>query len=247
MADLQARITQLEAELAAAQREMQDFSYAVSHDLRAPLRHIVSYAQLLQEDAAAQLDDEARGFLDTISGSARHMGVLLDALLEQSRIGTAPLQLGAVPLQPLVQEVCTEVQALHAGRQISCSVEMAALEVQADAALLRQSLRLVLDNAWKFTAHQAQPRVAITAAADAQGRVQITVQDNGAGYNPALQAQLFKMFSRLHSPKQFPGLGTGLALTRKAMARMGGSVEISGAVDAGCTVTLSLPGGPWTD
>jgi signal transduction histidine kinase len=114
--------------------------------------------------------------------------------------------------------------------------------VQADAALLRSALQKVLDNAVKFTANKGLREIAVSAGVDAaSARVRLQIRDNGAGFNPALQSKLFKPFSRLHTVKQFPGIGMGLALTRKMLERMGAQVAAQGAVDAGCTVTLSLP------
>lgn len=244
MADAQdRRIAELEAELAAVRAEMQDFSYTVSHDLRASLRHILSYAQLVQEDAAALLPAETLGFVHTISDSARHMGVLMDGLMELSRLGTVPVSLASVPLQALVQDVVAELQLQHATSQIAWQLPTDLPTVMADAGLLRAALLKVLDNAVKFTANRALRQIDISAQHDASGQhVLLQVQDNGAGFNPALQAKLFKPFSRLHTTKQFPGIGMGLALTRKLLEQMGARVEAVGVVDGGCTVYITLPG-----
>ena len=231
------RIAQLEAELAAARREMQDFTHTVSHDLRAPLRHIVSYAQLVQEDAGPQLSAEVQGFLGTITDSAKHMGTMLDALLELSRVGTAPVHLGPVALQEILQGV---VDGMRAQREVRWTMASDAPLVQADAALLRLALEQVLGNALKF--NRPQPQAEIVVSFDRlDGAVRLTVQDNGVGFNPAQAAKLFQPFVRLHSARQFEGLGMGLALTRKALQRMGGGVAISASPDAGCCVTLTLP------
>jgi signal transduction histidine kinase len=243
------RISELEAELASLRAEMQDFSYTVSHDLRASLRHILSYAQLVQEDAAHLLPPETRGFLDTIAGSASHMGLLMDGLMELSRLGTMALQPSAVALQPLLQELVAELAQQHPQARIDWQLQAELPAVQADAALLRAALLCLLDNALKFTAHKDVRRIAVTALAGspdgnegvAPGQVRITVQDNGAGFNPDMQSKLFHPFARLHTAKQFPGIGMGLALTRKMAQRMGGQVQAQGMPDAGCTVYLTLP------
>ncbi|NVO04910.1 MAG: two-component sensor histidine kinase [Rhodoferax sp.] len=245
MADVPAqRIAQLEAELAGLRAEMQDFSYTVSHDLRASLRHILSYAQLVQEDAAELLPEETRGFLNTISDSARHMGVLMDGLMELSRLGTVVLQTGPVPLQPLVQDVMAELAQKYPQRAIAWQLAPDLPKVQADATLLRAALLYVLDNAVKFTAQRPEAQIALSALPAAHGLVTLAVQDNGAGFNPALQSKLFHPFQRLHTTKQFPGIGMGLALTRKMLERMGGSVRAEGAVDAGCRIHLAVPAVP---
>ena len=243
MADApQDRIAALEAELAALRAEMQEFTYTVSHDLRAPLRHIVSYAQLVQEDAGPQLGTEVQGFLATITDSARHMGVLLDGLVALSRLGTVPVAATAVALQALVQDVAAELGERNPQRSIAWHIAGDLPVVQADAALLRQALEHVLGNAVKFTAPRAQAVVDITAQPDGGGGLlTLQVRDNGVGYNPAMQAKLFQVFGRLHSAKQFEGIGLGLAMTRKILQRLGGTVSAQGVLDGGCCVTLSLP------
>ena len=244
MADAQ-RIAQLESELASLRAEMQAFSFTVSHDLRASLRHILSYAQLVQEDAGPLLSPETLGFLNTITDSARHMGAMVDGLMELSRLGTVALQIAPVQLQPLLQHLVDELTQAHPQRAIEWQLapELHDLPmVLADAHFLRSALQAVLDNAVKFTAQRALARILIRAQKDtAEGLVTLEVQDNGAGFNPALQAKLFRPFQRLHSTKQFPGLGMGLALTRKMMERMGGSVGADGVMDVGCSLRLTLP------
>ncbi len=235
-------IAALEAQLAALRAEMQEFTYTVSHDLRAPLRHIMAYAQLVQEDAGEQLSAEVQGFLTTIADSARHMGALLDGLTTLSRLGVAPVTLVSVPLQPLVQEVCTELQVQAGSRDLEWRIATDLPPVRADAVLLRQALLHVLGNAVKFTAARAQALVEVSFARDAATNlVVLEIADNGVGFNPALKDKLFKVFSRLHSSKAFEGLGLGLALTHRIMQRLDSSVQASGVPDGGCRVTLILP------
>lgn len=237
----QDRIAALEAELAALRAELQEFTYTVSHDLRAPLRHIVSYAQLVQEDAGPLLSTEVQGFLATMTDSARHMGVLLDGLAALSRLGTVPITVTDVPLQALVQEVAAELSERNPQRNIAWRIAGDLPIVQADAALLRQALEHVLGNAVKFTAPREQAVVDIAAQPDAgSGLLALQVCDNGVGYNPAMQAKLFQVFGRLHSAKQFDGIGLGLAMTRKILQRLGGAVTAQGELDGGCCITLSL-------
>ncbi len=236
------RVAALEAELAALRAEMQDFSYTVSHDLRASLRHILSYAQLVQEDAAPLLPAETLGFLNTITDSARHMALLMDGLMELSRLGTVALQITAVPLQPLLRELLTEFQP-NDGAAIDWQVASDLPVVRGDAALLRAALHALLDNAVKFTARRELRRIELSVLpSDAQGAmVTLQLRDNGAGFNPSLQAKLFHPFARLHTAKQFAGIGMGLALTRKMLQRMDAQVHAEGLVDGGCTLSLHLP------
>ncbi len=239
--DPDARIAALEAELAAVRAEMQHFSYAVSHDLRAPLRHILSYAQLVREDAGPQLTAEVQEFLTTITNSARHMGVLLDGLAALSRVGSAPLDVGPVPLQELVQATCQELSAQCPQRSVEWRTASDLPVVQADAKLLRQALIQVLGNALKFSATREPAVIEVNAlSVGSSGFVVLQVSDNGVGYNPALQAQLFQVFGRLHSAKQFDGIGMGLVLTRKMLERFGAEVSIQGVLDGGCSVQLQL-------
>ena len=240
------RIASLEAELAAARAEMQSFTATVSHDLRAPLRHITSFAQLLQEEAGPALGDEAQEFLGHITGSAKHLAQMLDALLALSRVGTVPMHLQRVALDELlavlVQERVRDLLAREPERTVRWTIASDLPAVQADASLLTAALGQVLDNAVKFTAQRADAAIDISARIDATtGAVHCTVSDNGVGFKPDQAAKLFQPFIRLHSSSQFAGLGMGLALARKSLARMGAEVAISAAPEAGCRVTVVLP------
>jgi signal transduction histidine kinase len=243
MSDPHARIAELEAELAAVRREMQDFTSAVSHDLRAPLRHIVSFARLVEEDAGPQLSAEVQGFLATIANSATHLGTMLDGLRELSRVGLLPLAPGPVALRVLVNEVAAELAQAHAPRQLVMDVEVPEAAVLVDAGLLRVVLRAALDNAWKFTAllPDADAHVRVRAWQSAPGIWSLEVQDNGAGFLATDPTQALRMFARLHAASAFPGLGVGLALAAKAAQRMGGALQLAPAQPAGCVLTLSFP------
>lgn len=235
-------IATLEAELAALRGEMQAFTYTVSHDLRAPLRHIVSYAQLVQEDAGPLLNAEVQGFLATMTDSARHMGRMLDGLGALSQLGTATVALAPVPLNPLLDEVVAALVRQNPGRTLDWRIAPDLPTVLADAALLRQALHQVLGNAVKFTAPRAAAVVDIhTVASESAGFTTLQVRDNGVGYNPAQQTALFTVFGRLHTTKQFDGIGMGLVLCRKALERMGASVDTLSSLDGGCTAALQLP------
>ena len=230
-------IAGLRAELAAAQAELQEFSYTVSHDLRADLRHILAFAEIVQEDAGPQLDAETRSHLATITGAARHMGVLMDGLMAYSRLGTVPVHMESVPLLPLVQKICEGLQAKSPQRAVQWRIAEDLPSVQADGQLLGQALEHVLGNADKFTATRA---LAVMEVGYEDGA--LFVRDNGVGYNPSMQPKLFRVFGRLHSAREFDGVGMGLALTRKIVERLGGHVSAQGQPDSGCCVRITLPG-----
>ena len=234
MAD-SAEIEALRNALSAARAELQDFTYTVSHDLRADLRHILAFAEIVQEDAGPQLDAEARAHLATITGAARHMGALMDGLMAYSRLGSVDLRPGAVPIRPVVMEICAALQAQHPQRVLEWRVADDLPTVQADAALLRQALEHVLGNAVKFTA--ARDVAVISVAQDGTA---VIVRDNGVGFNPAAQGKLFHVFGRLHSQREFDGIGMGLALTHKIIQRHGGTVSAQGELDGGCCVRIAL-------
>jgi light-regulated signal transduction histidine kinase (bacteriophytochrome) len=236
------RVAALESELAQLRAEMQEFTATVSHDLRAPLRHIVSYVQLVQEDAGPLLSPEVQEFLTTITDSARHMGCLLDGLAQLSRVGAAPLVLESVALQSLVHSLCDDLARTTEARVIEWHIAADLPLVRADSRWLQQALGHVLGNAFKF-AQSREPAVisVYTLPVQTPGYVSVRVQDNGVGYNAAMQAKLFRVFGRLHSAQQFDGIGMGLVLTRKIVERMGGQIAIDGVQDVGCGVTLTLP------
>ena len=236
-----ARIAALEAELAAVRADVQEFTYTASHDLRAQLRHILAYADIVQEDAGPQLDAQAQSHLATITSAARHMGVLMDGLMAYARLGTVPLNPVAQPVRPLLLEVCQALQASHPGRGLEWCIADDFPEVCADAELLRQVWTHVLANALKFTRPRAQALIEVGWEAGADGPCVLHVRDSGVGFRADQQAKLFHVFQRLHSPRDFEGIGMGLALTRKVVERHGGTVWAEGGVDAGCCIRFTLP------
>ena len=242
-APAETRIAALEAELAAVRAEMQQFTYTVSHDLRAPLRHITSFAQLVQEDAGPLLTAEVQGFLATMTDSARHMGVLLDGLLELSRVGSIPLHVTTVDPLPLIRDVCAELTSRYPLRGLEWRLPKELPAVQADAGLLRLVLTHILGNAAKFTAPIALVTVEVTGrrAPEDEAALALEIADNGVGFNAAMQDRLFKVFSRLHSAREFEGIGIGLVLSRKALERMNGTIEVDAAQHQGCRARLLLP------
>lgn len=239
------RIAELEAEVARLREQMQSLVATVSHDLRAPLRHITSYAQLVQEDAGPLLEPEVQGFLNTIVDSARHMGGMLDALLELSRTGSAALQLEELRLSEQVALSVNVVQARYPTQQVQWRIASDLPVVQADAALLQKALCAVLDNALKFSAPRTPAVIDVTVQPlPGTSKVTLCIQDNGVGFQAGPQSRLFQPFQRLHTVREFAGLGIGLAIAQKAVDRMEGSISIEAQRDQGCQVQISLPAAP---
>ncbi|HEX7631071.1 MAG TPA: ATP-binding protein, partial [Lacunisphaera sp.] len=234
---LQQRATQLEA----ANRELEAFSYSVSHDLRAPLRHVDGFANLLQQKSADRLDEQGRRYLTTISESARHMGRLIDDLLSFSRMGRAHMQFSLVDQDALVATVIRE------GRY-PAGVEwrIAPLPpVQSDHAMLRQVWSNLIDNAVKYSSKVPQPRVEIASQPEgAKDETVFFVRDNGAGFDMRYAGKLFGVFQRLHAAHEFEGTGIGLANVRRIVSRHGGRTWAEGEPGRGATFYFSLPINP---
>ncbi len=234
---------------AAAQEE---FLRAVSHDLRAPLRHITSYIPLVRElveDGEQGLQGEARAeagsFLDTLDQAARRMGKMLDGLLALSRIAQAPLQPAPVDLNALladVQRTCASASAgAAAGRNVEWLVASGLPAVMGDAALLSLLMAEVLGNAVKFTRGRTPARIEVRGGVAEDGKAWLSVRDNGTGFDPARAGTLFGVFQRLHRDAEFEGMGVGLAKARAIMQRHGGHIGITAVPGEGCTVELVWP------
>jgi len=236
--ELEQRVSERTAELKAANRELEAFSYSVSHDLRAPLRHITGFVQLLRKDSGAQLPATSRHYLEVIDGATIKMATLIDDLLTFSRVGRVALQTTVFELEPLVREVVAEFAAETRQRQVEWRLGALPL-VRADRALLRLVLLNLIGNAVKFSAPRTPAVIEIGARTDA-GTV-VFVRDNGVGFDPQYAHKLFGVFQRLHSQAEFEGTGIGLANVQQIIHRHGGEVRAEGALDAGATFSFSLP------
>jgi PAS domain S-box-containing protein len=235
---LEAKVTERTAELSAAVRELESFSYTVAHDLRAPLRAVDGYAQLLRAGAGENLDDASRRDVDQIIASARRMSELIDGLLEFSRLSRGSASYQRVATQVIVQGVVAEAAAAFAH---SPSVEMGALpDVYGDPAMLRQVWSNLIFNAFKFTSKTTDAHIAIESTVEG-GDVVFSVRDNGAGFDADYAGKLFGMFQRLHSRSEFEGTGVGLAIVKRVVERHHGRVWADGAVGRGATLRFSMP------
>jgi signal transduction histidine kinase len=227
------------AELEASNKELESFAYSVSHDLRAPLRHMVGYSELLQKQASSLLDDKSQRFIRTILDSAKKMGNLIDDLLAFSRIGRAETRATKVDLEQLVKDVVAEIGQDTRRRNIAWKI--GALPVcYGDRSMLKLVVVNLVSNATKFTRMRKPAEIEI-GCVDRDEEVEVFVRDNGAGFDMQYVDKLFGVFQRLHLAEQFEGTGIGLATVQRIVHRHGGKVWAEGAVDQGATFTFSLP------
>jgi two-component system NtrC family sensor kinase len=236
LADIKAALVE---ELERKNKELEAFSYSVSHDLRAPLRSIDGFSSALLEDHAGNLDAKGQEYLRRVRAATQRMGELIDDLLQLSKVGRAELQRRHVDLSAMARIVATRLQQTAPERQVRIAIEDG-IVANADQRLLEVVLENLLGNAWKFTANIAEPRIELGTALKA-GVVSYFVRDNGAGFDMAYAAKLFAPFQRLHSESRFPGTGIGLATVHRIVERHGGSIWGEGAVDHGATFSWTLP------
>ncbi len=228
------------AQLAAANRELESFSYSVSHDLRAPLRHIAGFSSLLEKEKAPDLDDGARRYIKTICDSAKQMGMLIDDLLSFSRMGRAEMLRTDVNLTHLAQEIVNRFQSEITDRRIDWKVDPLPA-VHGDPSMMRQVFENLIANAVKYTRTRSQAVIEIGSRTGESGEPLVYVKDNGVGFDMAYVGKLFGVFQRLHGTDEFEGTGIGLANVRRIIHRHGGETWAEGAVGVGATFYFSLP------
>jgi light-regulated signal transduction histidine kinase (bacteriophytochrome) len=241
--ELDRRVLERTAQLEAANKELEAFAYSVSHDLRAPLRHIDGFLELLQKKAGAALDDQSRHYMEAIVEAANKMGLLIDDLLAFSRMGRQALSFQPVNLAPLVHGVIRELGPDAAGRTIDWRIaDLPA--VRGDAVMLHMALANLIANALKFTRPREKARIEIGSLPGQPSEIAIFVRDNGVGFDMAYADKLFGVFQRLHRADEFEGTGIGLANVRRIIDRHGGRTWAEGNVDEGATFYFSLPHTP---
>jgi light-regulated signal transduction histidine kinase (bacteriophytochrome) len=209
------------AELTASNKELEAFSYSVSHDLRAPLRHIDGFLEMLQKKAETALDEQSRHCMDAISDAARKMGLLIDDLLSFSRMGRHAMSFQPVDLGSIVRDIIRELEPDTAGRTIEWRIgDLPA--VSGDASMLRMVLDNLISNALKFTRPRQKSQIEVGSLTDQNCETVIFVRDNGVGFDMNYMGKLFGVFQRLHRADEFDGTGIGLASVRRIIARHGG-------------------------
>jgi two-component system, sensor histidine kinase and response regulator len=226
-------------ELLVANKELEAFSYSVSHDLRAPLRHIDSFVQIVREEAESCLTASCRRYLDVISGAAKQMSRLIEGLLAVSRLGRAEIRRSPVKLDELLKEVLLELERDIEARNIAWEISPLP-EIRADRALLKVVWTNLISNAVKYTCRR-QPAEIRIGCADKPGEFEFFVRDNGAGFDMRHSDKLFGVFQRLHHPDEFEGTGIGLANVRRIITRHGGRTWAEGKVGEGATFYFALP------
>lgn len=237
---LEQRVAERTAELEQTNQELEAFSYSVSHDLRAPLRHVLGFAALLQQEAGDKLDSKPLLHLESITAAAQRMNELIDDLLAFSRIGRSEVHKRAVDIGELLQAVRHDLHCETEGRDIEWVIHPLPV-VRADHSLLRQAMVNLLSNALKFTAPYQKARIEIGSSSLDPEETVVYIRDNGVGFDPHYTGKLFGVFQRLHHGREFQGTGIGLANVRRIVQRHGGRVWAEGKPGDGATFYFALP------
>ena len=238
-AALERRVRERTAELEAANKELEAFSYSVSHDLRAPLRHIDAFSHRLVKDYGTQFPPAAQHLLQRVCHGAQRLGLLIDDLLNLSRFSRQPLASRTVSLARLVEQVLSDLQGDREGRQVE--IRLGHLpECLGDASLLRQVFINLLANSLKFTRKREKAVIEIECQ-EQPGELLCIIRDNGAGFDMQYAGKLFGVFQRLHSADEFEGTGVGLSIVHRIIHRHGGRISAEAEVDKGPTIHFTLP------
>jgi signal transduction histidine kinase len=237
--DLERRVTERTNALQVANKELESFSYSVSHDLRAPIRHVLGYVEMLEEEAVDQLSEDAKRYLETIRTSSLEMNQLVEDLLGFARMGRTEMQEGEIDLGEIIEDTIHRLESMTRDRNITWQV-MPLPAVIGDGSLIRQVFTNLLSNAVKYSRMREHAQIAIGVSGEEHGRVVLFVRDNGAGFDMRYADKLFGVFQRLHRADQFEGTGIGLATVQRIIARHGGRIWADAAVDQGATFSFTL-------
>ncbi|HJW26728.1 MAG TPA: PAS domain S-box protein [Rhodocyclaceae bacterium] len=238
-AELERRVEARTAELQAANTELESFTYAVSHDLRAPLRAMNGFSAILVDEHGRALDSEGRHLLAQIRSGAQHMGELIDGLLALARSTRGEMRRAPVDLSALAERILAELARTEPNRQVAWEVEPG-LVAQGDGRMLEALMTNLLSNAWKYTARTPQARIRFHAE-ERDGQRLYCVADNGAGFDSGYAGRLFQPFQRLHRQDEYPGIGVGLATVKRIVERHGGTIEAEGKPGEGARFRFTLP------
>jgi light-regulated signal transduction histidine kinase (bacteriophytochrome) len=241
-AELEKRVIQRTAQLESVNKDLEAFAYSVSHDLRAPLRHIVSFIELLRERMSATLDSESLRFFNIISDEATRMGALIDDLLKFSRLGRTEIQKGQVDFKTLVQEAIQEMEPETRGRNVVWQIGDLPF-ILCDRSMFRLVWINLISNALKYTRPREQTKITIGCTTDVNGENVFFIRDNGVGFDMKYADKLFGVFQRLHRADEFEGTGIGLANVKQIINKHGGRVWSEAAPNAGAAFYFSLPNG----
>jgi light-regulated signal transduction histidine kinase (bacteriophytochrome) len=231
-------LRQRTAELEASNKELEAFSYSVSHDLRAPLRSITGFSAVLLEDYGEKLDKEGQQYLRKIQDSGELMGQLMDDLLKLSRVTRSDLRMEKLDLSGMARETISDLEATEPKRKVKVTIAPN-MTAEGDKNLLSLVLQNLLGNAWKFTGKTVEPRIEIGVIED-KGKQAFFVRDNGSGFDMVYANKLFQPFQRLHKASEFAGTGIGLATVQRIIRRHGGEVWAEGKVGQGATFYFTL-------
>jgi len=237
--DLEQRVKKRTAQLEASNRELDAFSYSVSHDLRGPLNRIAGFSQALLEDYTEQLDHQGQDYLRRIVNSSRHMTELVDDLLKLSRVSQMEIVREPVEISALVNVCLKELQAREPHRKVETKIDPG-LVVEGDTTLLRIVIENLVSNAWKFTGLEGKTKIEF-GLTEAGGRSAFFIRDNGTGFDMKHAAKLFNAFQRLHTEQEFSGTGIGLSIVSRIITRHGGEVWAEGEPDKGACFYFTLP------
>jgi PAS domain S-box-containing protein len=236
---LEELVEQRTTELTNINQELESFSYSVSHDLRAPLRHIDGFSLALQEDYTKQLDEEGRQQLDRIRKNAQHMGQLIDDLLILSKTSRGDLKYESLDLSSMAQDIINKLQHYDAEREVRIDIQSKIL-AEADHRLMHVLLENLIGNAWKYTSKTDQASIAFSATTSEKGETIFCLRDNGAGFNMKYAEKLFTAFKRLHSDKEFEGTGIGLATVQRIINRHAGHIWAEAEIEKGASFYFTL-------
>jgi signal transduction histidine kinase len=237
--DLEQRVVERTNALQVANKELESFSYSVSHDLRAPIRHVLGYVEMLEEETANQLSEDAKRYLETIRTSSLEMNQLVEDLLGFARMGRTEMQEGEIDLGEVIEETIHRLESMTRDRSIVWQI-MPLPAVIGDQSLIKQVFTNLLGNAVKYSRLREHAQITVGVSGEEHGRVVLFVRDNGAGFDMRYADKLFGVFQRLHRADQFEGTGIGLATVQRIIARHGGRIWADAAVDQGATFSFTL-------